>query len=58
MPQIARSLLVRFGLLYVNANVNAYGTEVSATNGVGNKIQKFSFYQPKEVCEARCEYES
>ncbi|MCD8142895.1 MAG: MATE family efflux transporter [Clostridiales bacterium] len=41
VPQIARSLLVRFGLLYVNANVNAYGTEVSATNGVGNKIQKF-----------------
>ncbi|MGN0999352.1 MAG: MATE family efflux transporter [Faecousia sp.] len=41
IPQVARSLLVRFGLLYINANINAYGTEVSATNGVGNKIQKF-----------------
>ncbi len=41
VPQVARSLLVRFGLLYINANINAYGTEVSATNGVGNKIQKF-----------------
>ncbi len=41
VPQVARSLLVRFGLLYINANVNAYGTEVSAANGVGNKIQKF-----------------
>ncbi|MCD8381227.1 MAG: MATE family efflux transporter [Lachnospiraceae bacterium] len=41
VPQIARSLMVRFGLLYINANINAYGTEVSATNGVGNKLQKF-----------------
>ncbi len=41
VPQMARSLLVRFGMLYINANVNAYGTEVSAANGVGNKIQKF-----------------
>lgn len=40
-PQVVRSLLVRCGLLYINANINAYGTEVSATNGVGNKIQKF-----------------
>lgn len=41
VPQIAGSLLVRFGLLYINANINAYGTEVSAINGVGNKLQKF-----------------
>ncbi|MCD7805971.1 MAG: MATE family efflux transporter [Lachnospiraceae bacterium] len=41
LPQIARSLLVRCGLLFINANINVYGTEVSATNGVGNKIQKF-----------------
>ncbi|MCD7863409.1 MAG: MATE family efflux transporter [Lachnospiraceae bacterium] len=41
IPQIARSLMVRLGLLYINANINAYGTEVSATNGVGNKLQKF-----------------
>ncbi len=41
LPQIARSLLVRVGLLYINASVNAYGTEVSAANGVGNKLQKF-----------------
>ncbi len=41
LPQVARSLLVRFGLLYVNAGIYAYGEEVSAASGVGNKLQKF-----------------
>jgi len=32
---------VRFSMLYVNASVNAYGLTASATNSVGNKLQKF-----------------
>ena len=41
IPQACRSLLVRFSMLYVNASVNAYGLVESATNSVGNKLQKF-----------------
>jgi Na+-driven multidrug efflux pump len=41
LPQAARSLLVRVSMLYVNASVNAYGLVESATNSVGNKLQKF-----------------
>jgi putative MATE family efflux protein len=41
IPQACRSLLVRFGMLYVNACVNAYGLVASATNSIGNKLQKF-----------------
>ena len=41
LPQAARSLFVRFSMLYVNASVNAYGITESATNSVGNKLQKF-----------------
>lgn len=41
IPQMARSLLVRCGMLWVNASANAYGIVVSATNSVGNKLQKF-----------------
>jgi putative MATE family efflux protein len=41
VPQAARSLLVRFSMLWVNASVNAYGLTESATNSVGNKLQKF-----------------
>ena len=41
IPSAIRSLLVRFSLLWVNSNINAYGLVVSATNSVGNKIQKF-----------------
>ena len=40
-PQVARSILVRSGMLWVNANANSYGMIVSATNSVGNKLQKF-----------------
>lgn len=42
IPQVIRSMLVRFSLLWVNANINSYGLTVSATNSVGNKIQKFA----------------
>ncbi len=41
IPQALRSTLVRFGMLWVNANVNAYGMIASGTNNVGNKLQKF-----------------
>jgi putative MATE family efflux protein len=41
IPQVARSLLVRTGMLWVNASANSYGLVVSATNSVGNKLQKF-----------------
>lgn len=41
IPQVVRSLFVRFGMLWVNSNANAFGEVVSTTNGVGNKIQKF-----------------
>jgi len=41
IPQVVRSLLVRFGMLSVNAQANAYGMVVSATNSVGNKLNKF-----------------
>ncbi len=41
LPQAIRSALVRFSLLWVNANINSYGLVATATNGVGNKLQKF-----------------
>lgn len=41
IPQIARTLLVRFSMLYVNANCNAFGATYSQTNSIGNKLQKF-----------------
>ena len=41
IPQLARSTMVRFGMLWVNAQVNSYGLVFSATNSVGNKLQKF-----------------
>jgi len=41
IPQVVRSMFVRFGMLWVNSSANAYGLVVSATNSVGNKLQKF-----------------
>lgn len=41
IPQIARSMFVRFSMSWVNANVNSYGLTVSATNSIGTKVQKF-----------------
>lgn len=41
IPQVARSLLVRFSQLWVNSTANSYGVVVSTTNGIGNKLQKF-----------------
>lgn len=41
IPQVVRSIFVRCGMLWVNANANAFGLVVSAANSVGNKLQKF-----------------
>lgn len=41
IPQVVRTLLVRTGMLWVNSTANSYGLVVSATNSVGNKLQKF-----------------
>lgn len=41
IPQIARTMLVRSSMLYVNASCNAFGAAYSQTNSIGNKIQKF-----------------
>ena len=40
IPQIARSMMVRLLMMWVNSHVNVYGDTVSATNGIGNKLQK------------------
>lgn len=41
LPQVARSMLVRVSMFWVNAAVNSFGIIASSTNGVGNKLQKF-----------------
>lgn len=41
IPQLCRSMLVRVSMMYVNASCNSYGIVFSATNSIGNKIQKF-----------------
>lgn len=41
IPQLVRVCFVRFSMLWCNANINSYGMTVSATNSVGNKINKF-----------------
>ena len=41
IPQVVRGLLVRVSMLWINASANSYGITVSATNSVGNKLQKF-----------------
>lgn len=41
IPQVVRSMFVRVGMLWVNASANSFGLVVSATNSVGNKLQKF-----------------
>ena len=41
IPQVVRTMLVRTGMIWVNSTANSYGLIVSATNSVGNKLQKF-----------------
>ena len=38
---MVRAILVHVSMLWVNASVNAFGATESATNSVGNKLQKF-----------------
>lgn len=40
LPHLAQSGLVHFSLLWVNSNINAFGLVTSATNSIGNKVQK------------------
>lgn len=40
IPHILQSLSVRFSLLWCQANINSFGLVASATNSVGNKMQK------------------
>lgn len=40
IPHILQSLSVRFSLLWSQANVNSFGLVASATNSIGNKMQK------------------
>lgn len=41
IPQLVRVIFVQFSMLWVKSNVNSYGLVASATNSVGDKIQKF-----------------
>ncbi len=41
IPQMIRVLSVQGSMLWVKANINAYGMTASATYSVGNKIEKF-----------------
>jgi putative MATE family efflux protein len=41
VPIAIRSTLVRVSMFWVNSSVNSYGLVVSATNSIGNKMQKF-----------------
>lgn len=41
IPQMIRTMSVQGSMLWVKANINAYGLIVSSTYSVGNKIEKF-----------------
>lgn len=41
IPQLIRSFCVRFSMLWVKANINAYGLLYSSTYSIGNKLEKF-----------------
>ena len=40
IPKLIQTLCIQFTLLWCNSNINSYGITVSATNGIGNKLQK------------------
>lgn len=42
IPQLVRVVFVQFSMLWVKSCVNSYGLVISATNSVGDKIQKFN----------------
>ena len=41
LPQVLGVVLIRCSVLWINAQINAFGLVVSATNSVGMKLQKF-----------------
>ncbi len=41
IPQVVRTMFVRFGMLWCNSTANSFGMVVSGANSVGNKLQKF-----------------
>ncbi len=41
IPRVVQNIAIHFSMLYCTARVNAYGIVASATNSVGNKIQRF-----------------
>lgn len=42
VPRMFQSCCIRFSLLWCNSNINSYGMVASATNSIGNKLQKIS----------------
>lgn len=42
IPQLVRVVFVQFSMLWVKSCVNSYGLVISATNSVGDKLQKFN----------------
>jgi len=40
IPKMAQSIFIRFSLLWCNSHINSYGLVASATNSIGNKLQK------------------
>ena len=41
IPQVIRTILIRFSMLWVNSMINSYGMIPSTTAGIGNKLMKF-----------------
>lgn len=51
IPNLIRFTCVQFSMLWVKASINSFGLVVSATNSVGNKLEKFinAFMQGTET---------
>lgn len=43
VPIIVQSVMLSISMMFVNANINAYGVVASAVDGVGNKLNTISF---------------
>lgn len=40
IPKMIQSVFIRFSLLWCNSHINSFGLVASATNSIGNKLQK------------------
>lgn len=40
VPKLVQTMCIQFTLLWCSSNINSYGEIVSATNSIGNKLQK------------------